>query len=235
MRQLPYLQMGLKVKCHTIKDTPDLNRDSQYEPVMIRTRDSVLAPQSSHACIVATLHVLTPASSPPKKSGVITFSYIQSSDTGWLLVRDTCALSDDIVRMPPVCNVPEWRWRVIINPWHWHGRVDCGLWTGVCRNDHNLGRRSEYIHMVIAIITDSEQELEQISGHLMIVGWSESLLFWSGITTCGFMTGLNLLTDNSKGDNRNQNTRQIGSSLSNGLSVASFSTSIGVFLKSWSV
>ena len=45
-----------------------------------------------------------------------------------------------------------------------------GLWTGVCRNDHNLGRRSEYIHMVIAIITDSEQELEQISGHLMIVG-----------------------------------------------------------------
>ena len=127
MRQLPYLQMGLKVKCHTIKDTPDLNRDSQYEPVMIRTRDSVHAPQSSHACIVATLHVLTPASSPPKKSGVITFSYIQSSDTGWLLVRDTCALSDDIVRMPPVCNVPEWRWRVIINPWHWHGRVDCGL------------------------------------------------------------------------------------------------------------
>ena len=59
---------------------------------------------------------------------------------------------------------------VIINPDTELTRKGGLLESTGLQDDHNLGRRSEYIHMVIAIITDSEQELEQISGHLMIVG-----------------------------------------------------------------
>ena len=63
--------------------------------------------------------------------------------------------------------------------------ADTEGWTGVSTaqdGDRNLGRRSEYIHVVIAIITESELR----GGWLMTVGRCGSLLFC--LTSCGFMT-----------------------------------------------
>ena len=209
--------------------------DLRNRPDMIRTPDFVPAPRVYCGHIVRCADM----SPPPIKSlcnlhSDLWHQLIVSQDIGGssLMAGVYCVLYREGRGRPvsskddsPMRNVA---WGVIINPWHWswHGRVDCGLesagWSqsgpeiwiyscGYC-NHHQVG---------------AEKRVANDGG-----------LMWITLVLLNIMWVHNMEHNFIEYDIfqilANQNTRHMGSSLINGFS-SSLTTSIWVFLRSWSV